>query len=81
MEDREKVTTVAVKLPLGVATVALVRPTPGGLEIGGGNVGLGEGLIVGVRIIVGVGIGVGVGVGVGEMVGEGIRVGVIGVSI
>jgi hypothetical protein len=65
-----KVITVAVKLPLGVATIALVRPTPGGVESGGVKVGLGEGIGLGVTEIVGVAVRMGVEVGVGIKVGE-----------
>jgi len=64
---------VAEKLPLGVATVALIKPVPGGPEIGGRvglAVGLGEGTGVGAGEGVGVGVGVGVEVGVGTGVGE-----------
>jgi len=61
---------VAEKFPLGVTTVARVKPVPGGPDKGG-LVGLGVGLGVEVGPTVGVGAGVGVGVGSGVVVGVG----------
>jgi hypothetical protein len=62
--DKSKAKMVAIKLPLGVETEALVKPVPGGPEKGAG-VGLGVGLGVGVGKGVGVGVGVGIRVGYG----------------
>lgn len=59
--------TVAVKFPLGVATLRVESPVPGGPEYGGA-VGLGEG----VGVVVGIGVGVGVGgMGAGVAAGRG----------
>jgi len=65
---------VAEKLPLGVATVARVRPVPGGPDKG---TAVGFGLGLGVTVTAGVGVGVFVGSGVIEGIGElvGTRVG------
>ena len=64
---------VALKFPLGVATVTLLKPDPGGPEMG---------LAVGVGVLVGKGVGFGVDVGARVIVGNGVSVGkIIGVAV
>lgn len=72
---------VALKLPLGVETVTLLKP-----ELGGPVSGLGEGVgvLVGTRVGVGVKVGVGlggIGVGVALMIMVGVTVRAEGVVV
>lgn len=69
---------VALKFPLGVATVTVLRPAPGGPDIG---LGVGDGGKVGLGVDVGLMDGVGLRYGVGVRVGDGVTLGsIIGVG-